>query len=88
MGFQAYKLNINSLGPVAVKLDQVEVHAPNHDPWGVFTCDDCEMRFVVGPNRIYGTTAEARDCVRQLETLLKNDHRTNRSHANSYELSG
>jgi len=83
-----YKTNLISLGPVAVRLNQSEVNAPEHDTWGVVTCDICKEAFALGPNRIYGSRTTPEDAVKELEDLLKEDHRRGRAHANSYELKG
>jgi cysteinyl-tRNA synthetase len=84
---KAYKTSIRPLSPVAIKLNQWEVHAPDHATWGVVSCDGCKDRFALGPNRIYGSQAEEQ-CVRQLEDILRTDHQHGRPHANSYELGG
>jgi len=83
-----YKTSIRPLGPVAIKLNQWEVHAPDHETWGVVSCGGCKDKFAIGPNRIYGSRTSETDCVRQLEDLLKEDHKHGRLHANSYELEG
>jgi cysteinyl-tRNA synthetase len=82
-----YKTSLHSLDPVAIKLNQLEVHAPDHDTWGIVSCDDCKDKFGVGPNRIYRSGSEQK-AVRELEELLKQDHLNNRPHQNSYELKG
>jgi len=83
-----YKTSIHPLSPVAIKLNQWEVHAPDHATWGVVSCDSCKDRFALGPNRIYGSRTAEQDCVKQLEDLLKTDHQLGRPHTNSYELEG
>jgi hypothetical protein len=83
-----YKTSLISLGPVAVRLNQSEVNAPEHDTSGVVTCDICKERFAVGPNRIFGSRSTEEDCIKQLEALLRADHQDGRPHANSYELKG
>jgi cysteinyl-tRNA synthetase len=83
---RTYKSSIRPLGPVAVKLNQWEVHAPEHDTWGIVSCDRCKDRFGIGPNRIYPSRNGPEECARELEELLKTDHRDGRAHANSYEL--
>ena len=79
---------ITPLCPVAVKLNQSEVHAPDHATWGFVSCDRCEDKFALGPNRIYGSRTSEKECVKQLEDILKTDHQQGRPHANSYELEG
>jgi len=83
-----YMTKLTPLGPVAIKLNQSEVHAPDHDTWGVVTCESCGEKFALGPNRIYGSRSTEAECVKQLEDILKTDHQHNRPHANSYELEG
>ena len=83
-----YERKLTSLCPVAIKLDQSEVHAPDHLTWGIISCDGCKERFAVGPNRIYGSRTTEQQCVAQLEKLLKKDHLNDRPHQNSYELCG
>jgi len=84
----AYKASIRPLGPVAIKLNQREVHAPEHDTWGVVSCDLCKDKFAIGPNRIFGSRTTVQECVKELEELLKADHEHDRPHQNSYELRG
>jgi hypothetical protein len=86
MSYENYKMKIECLGPVAVKLGQSEVHAPGHDAWGTVTCDVCGEQFSIGPNRIYASRRTAQDCVRQLETVLAREHEDRKPHMNSYEL--
>ena len=85
---RSYKTSIRPLCPVAIKLNQWEVHAPDHDTWGVVSCDNCKDKFALGPNRIHGTHTTPEDGVKELEDLLKVDHQHGRPHANSYELKG
>jgi len=83
-----YMTKLTPLGPVAIKLNQSEVHAPDHDTWGVVSCDICKEKFALGRNRIYGSRTTEAECVKELEDLLKADHQHGRPHANSYELKG
>ena len=85
---RSYKTSIRPLGPVAIKLNQWEVHAPDHQTWGVVSCDHCKDKFALGPNRIYGTHSTPENGVKELEDLLKEDHKHGRPHENSYELKG
>ena len=82
-----YKSRIDPLSPVAIKQDQSELHAPNHETWRVVTCRECGERFAVGPHRIYGARISEEAAVKQFEAILANDHRVNRPHENGYELS-
>jgi cysteinyl-tRNA synthetase len=83
-----YKTSLHSLCPVAIKLNQTDVNAPDHDTWGVVSCDNCKDKFALGPNRIYPSRTTEEECVKELEDLLKADHMHGRPHANSYELKG
>jgi cysteinyl-tRNA synthetase len=83
---KTYKTRLTPLCPVAIKLNQWEVHAPDHSTWGVISCDSCKDKFALGPNRIYGGQASEQKCVKQLEDRLRTDHRDGRPHENSYEL--
>jgi cysteinyl-tRNA synthetase len=85
---KSYKTSIRPLSPVAIKLNQWEVHAPDHETWGVVTCDICKQKFALGPNRIYGSTTTKERSVKELEDLLKKDHQQGRLHPDSYELTG
>jgi cysteinyl-tRNA synthetase len=85
---RSYKTRLVSLHPVAIKLNQWEVHAPDHNTWGVFSCSSCKDRFALGPNRIFGSRTTEAESVKELENLLKADHELGRPHANSYELKG
>ncbi len=85
---KSYQTSIRPNCPVAIKLNQWEVHAPDHDTWGVVSCESCKDKFALGPNRIYGTHTTPEDGAKELEGLLKEDHQRGRPHANSYELKG
>jgi hypothetical protein len=88
MSFTEYTEKISPLCPVAIKVSQSVVHAPEHSEWGVVHCDfnGCGERFKIGPHRFYGTKSTTKSCVKQLELLLADDHAKGRIHANSYEL--
>ena len=83
---KSYNTSIRPLCPVAIRLNQWEVHAPDHDTWGVVSCDSCKDKFALGPNRIHGSHTTPEDAVKELEDLLKADHQHGRPHSNSYEL--
>jgi hypothetical protein len=87
MSFKPYDKKIDPLCPVALKLGQTKVHAPTHDTWGVVSCDECKEKFHIGPNRIYVSRITDLECVKRLEALLIEDHKQNRPHADSYEIS-
>jgi hypothetical protein len=84
---KAYKAELHSLSPVAVKQGQTEVHAPDHETWGVVKCDLCDDKFLIGPNRIHGARISQQTAVKQLESLLTQDHEAAHTHRNAYELS-
>ena len=83
-----YKTSIDPISPVAIKLNQREVHAPNHLTWGLVSCSGCKDTFAFGPNRIYGTQRSKEDLETELRTLLEADHKSGRPHPDSYELTG
>lgn len=88
MSFIEFKEKVAPMCPVAVKLSQSVVCAPEHSEWGVVACDfeGCGERFKIGPHRSWGTKNSAQTCVKQLETMLADDHAKKIIHANSYEL--
>jgi hypothetical protein len=86
MSFKPYGKKIGPLCSVAVKLGQTAVYAPEHELWGVVTCDECREKFVIGPHRIHGSRIGEQDCAKRLEALLNEDHKQNRPHADSYEI--
>ena len=83
-----YKMTMDSFNPVAIRLMQHEVHAPEHTNWGVVTCHICFEEFAFGPNRIYGVRGNktAHDYENILKSILSDDHTTGREHYNSYDL--
>ncbi len=85
---EPYKSALHTMSPVAIKQNQKDMHAPEHDTWGVVTCDACNDQFAVGPHRIYGSRTTEHECVKQLETLLASDHKAKREHLCGYELNG
>jgi hypothetical protein len=86
MSYEKYRTQVAPICPVAIKLGQVEVNAPEHDHWGIVSCDACEDKFAIGPNRTYGSRRADVDCARDLEALLAEDHRLNRPHQDSLEI--
>ena len=87
MSHTGYDKKIEPLCPVAVKMGQSAVHAPQHDnTWGAVTCDACGEGFFIGPHRIYGSRIGKEECERRLRALLSEDHRLSRPHANSYDI--
>jgi hypothetical protein len=88
MSFTEYTEKASPLCPIAIKLNQAVVHAPQHSEWGVVACefDGCGEKFKIGPHRFFGTKSSTQTCVRQLQQLLADDHTKNRIHSNSYEL--
>ena len=59
-----------SFNPVAVKLRQPFVNAPEHETWGTVTCDECDEQFGIGYNRVYGNRIEEARYVAYFEKLL------------------
>jgi hypothetical protein len=86
MSFKPYHKKTGTPGSVAVKLGRTAVYAPEHELWGVVTCEECSDRFVIGPHRIHGSRIGEQDCARRLEALLNEDHNQNQPHADSYEI--
>jgi len=86
MAYMRYKKELTTLNPVAIKTGQTEIHAPEHKTWGILNCDDCDDKFCVGPNRIYGSRQSEEQCVEMLQDKLTQDHKIRRSHQNSYEF--
>ncbi len=80
-----YKAAFHGLDPVAVKLHQTEIHAPQHTTWGTVKCDSCGEEFAVGCHRLYPTNTET-ECVAKLERILAADHKAGRPHENLYDL--
>jgi hypothetical protein len=85
MSYLRYKEKVECVCPVAVKLGQHEVHAPDHAHWGVVTCG-CGDKFAIGPHRIYGARLTDSECATRFEALLEEDHKQKRVHQNSYEI--
>ncbi|WP_446744328.1 hypothetical protein [Silvibacterium acidisoli] len=85
---EPYKEEVNAISPVAIKLDQEGVHAPEHNTWGIVVCDVCGERFALGPHRIYGSRTTEQQCVEELQAILDADHRAQRGHSSSYKLDG
>jgi len=83
----AYKSKLRPLCPVAIKVEQNEIHAPDHDTFGIVSCDSCGDEFHIGPHRFHGSRTTPQETAKQLQTLLAEDHRTGRPHSNAYELS-
>jgi hypothetical protein len=83
---KAYEQKLQPHCPVAIKVGQHEVHAPNHDTWGIVTCDSCGLHFHIGPNRLFGSRTTAEATARQLQAILAQDHIAGRAHLSGYEL--
>ena len=86
MSSPAYRSEINPLNPVAIKLGQGNVHAPNHETWDVVKCPHCADKFALGPNQIYGSRITKEDATKDLFSLLTDDYNHHRRHQASYEL--
>ena len=73
------------LGPVAVRLRQTEIHAPNHATWRAVKCEHCGTEYGVGYHRLYPINTEM-ECIAKLGEILAADHKMNRAHENLYDL--
>ncbi len=82
----AYEEKLESLNPVAVRLGQLTIHAPDHDTWCVVACETCGAKFAIGPSRIYGSRRTQEDCVKQVEAFLAQEHKDGHVHLNAYDL--
>ncbi|MGH9450215.1 MAG: hypothetical protein ACRD11_06680 [Terriglobia bacterium] len=81
-----YKQQVTSPGPIAVKLGQTRVHAPEHLTLGFVTCDVCPEKFAIGPNRLFGSKHDEASCVAELKRILADDHGAARAHLDHYEV--
>ena len=75
----------DGLDPVAVKLRQTEVHAPEHTTRGTVKCESCGEEFAVGCHRLYPTNSEE-ECVAKLRRILAANHKAGQPHENLYIL--
>jgi len=79
-----YKQKITTVHPIAIKWNQREVHAPDHEDWGTVACDTCGEKFALGYNRLYGPGGQTSvQCAETLGRILEADHASARPHANS-----
>jgi len=83
---EKYKKRISALCPVAIQLQQFEVHAPEHIMWGIVTCNICGKQFAIGPNRTHGSRVTDVQAAEALTLMLEDDHSLNQPHQNSYEI--
>jgi len=83
-----YDMTFTGLDPIAVRSDQVRVHAPQHETMGSVSCNSCGQRFFIGRHRLYPPAETYGHLVRKLESILADDHRSERAHANLYNLVG
>jgi transcription elongation factor Elf1 len=81
-----YKTEIQTLNVVAVKKDQTDVKAPDHDNWGTVTCDSCRAEFLIGPPTLFAVAGTANVYVKKLEEILAGEHTRHQQHQNSYDL--
>jgi hypothetical protein len=81
-----YKTKVSPPCPVAIQLQQFEVHAPEHILWGIVTCDLCGKQFAIGRHRIYGSHITDVQAAEALTIMLEDNHSRNEPHQNSYEL--
>jgi hypothetical protein len=82
----AYEEKIESYNPVAVRLGQNTIHAPEHDTWCNVKCAECGAEFSVGPNRNLGSRRTQQECVTQFVGILENEHAKGDVHLNAYDL--
>jgi hypothetical protein len=75
-----------SFNPVAIRLGQHHIYAPDHDTWCTVTCHRCGVAFAVGPNRNLGSIRSRDDCVKQVEDILAKEHEVGNVHLNAYDL--
>ncbi len=81
-----YRSEVNSIHPVAIKLGQKNVNAPDHYGSLVVPCDACKDEFALNPNRMHGWTKPMEECVVGLRASLAQDHQAQRQHQDSYEF--
>jgi hypothetical protein len=81
-----YKEQLQTINPVAVKLNQREVNAPEHADWGTVTCDRCNEKFSIGHHRMYPQEGQENRYVKAFEEILADEHRQGIPHKNGYDL--
>lgn len=82
---------ITWLAPVAIRLGQSEVNAPDHaqppsEKWNDVECSSCKATFAIAPNRIYGSRITEAECRKAFEAMLADDHAHKREHPNGYKI--
>jgi len=75
------------ISPVAVRLHQREIHAPEHLAAGHLVCDSCAAQFGLGVHRAHPQVNQS-ELRRKLEQILAADHEASRPHQNLYDLVG
>jgi hypothetical protein len=81
-----YKNQIQSQHVVAIKKNQHQVNAPDHETWGTVKCKSCSDEFLIGPPRLHNASGQTGDYVERLIKLLANEHSHEQQHPNSYDL--
>ncbi len=81
----AYKVVYEGIEPVAVKLNQSIIHAPEHGNFGKVKCEFCNDEFGVGHHWLYTGNTED-ESVAKLKGILAADHKAGRRHQNLYEI--
>ena len=81
-----YKSEIVGPGPVAIKLGQMEVHAPIHEDGGAVTCPACPDKFTIGYHRAFPNLFTKEHVTNDLLSVLADDHSQGRTHQNSYKF--
>jgi hypothetical protein len=80
-----YKSKIVVLGPVAIKADQMEVHASWGEDWGAVRCPACPDKFFIGgPHPAFPSRFTKEQVTKDMRSVLADDHSHGRTHQNSY----
>jgi hypothetical protein len=81
-----YKSETHTPNPVAIRLDQTEVHAPGHKDWAQVTCPACPDKFSIGHHQAFPSISTKQQVTKELLSALADDHSHGRNHRNSYEF--
>src|SRR5437879_185617 len=78
---EGYKSEYHGLDSVAIRTDQVEIHAPANatfnDPEGkprLVNCPNCDASYSIGYPMLYGPSASFENLADQLTKILRIDH--------------
>jgi len=83
-----YKIVFTGTDPVAIKLHQTEIHAPEHTTMGIVKCESCGEEFALGYHRFFPPTETWKQYENRFKQTLVEDHKAERPHANQYNLLG